>query len=299
MASLVLFVGLASCSGDGKPLTASAAKSALKKEAFFAKDSQVREFETGYQEVTEEYLNSLAQLQAAGVIEYTVETAIEKYEESRGNWWSGYSKVTLERTHYFADVKLTKEGEKLVVEEPTTMRADEKKDFEINKDYEEKIPEYMSAYDKTVGTAPESEEPEEEVVAAVEEEVEVVEDSYYADTVVAEAVEETPAPAPAKPKAKPAEKANPNADYEAKLDKVNTTTVNVLLGHFEIVKVKEVLCTEDMFKAGHGSCTLLFKFVDKTPFGFVFGAPQENFVMSEKVDFRLYQDLGWVTYKED
>lgn len=287
LAVVSVLLGLASCSGDGKPLSASSAKSALKKEAVFAKDSQVTSFEIGFQEVSEEYLQNLARLKAAGVIDYTAESVKETRYESYGSYWTGYYKRPYEVTHIFADVKLTPEGEKLVIENPTELREDQIKDFAANKDYEEKVPDYMSASDYSFSDAPAPVEPEEEVVEVEEVVEEVVEDSVDS---VEEAVEvETPQPKKPEPK----KEADPNAAYQAMLNRVNTTTVKVLVGRFEIVKVKEVLCTEDMFKDGRGSCTVLYKFVDKTPFGFVFNAPQENYIQSVKVNFIHYQDLGW------
>lgn len=205
--SMIVF--LSACSGDGKPLTASSAKSAIKKEATFAKDSQVKSFKVGFQEVSKDYRNSLAQLKKAGVISYTIESITETVYEIRGSYWSGYYRVPREITHYFANVSLTPEGQKFVIEEPTLLRADVKKDFEPNKDYEEKLPDYInkSAASKynvasdTIGG----------------DTIEVV------DTIVID---------------------EDNATYEAMLARVETNSVYVLLGRYEIVKVKEVLCTE-------------------------------------------------------
>lgn len=282
-----LMLGLAtSCSGDGKPLSASSAKSALKKEAIFAKDSQVKEFEIGFQEVNDEELQKLARLKAAGVITYSVEKAIEKRESRRGNYWYGYYTVTDEILHVFANVQLTEQGKKYVVEKPTKLRADIAKDMSPNENYEEVVPDYMNAGDNAFGTQPEVVKPKTEEVVAVEEETFV--DSVNNDSVVVEeAVEEVETPAPAAKK-------STTSEYEAMQARTgNTETVNVLLGRFEIVKVKEVLCTDKMFEEGNGSCTLLYKFVDKTPFGYVYGAPAENYIESTKINFIHYQDMGW------
>lgn len=283
---------MTACSGDA-PLSASSAKKALKKEALFAKDSQVRQFEVGFQEVTETHLQRLAQLRAAGVIEYTTEKAIETRKEREwGGFWTGYYTRTREITHIFADVKLTPAGEKLVVEEPTTLRADVLKDLKANKDYEEIVPDYMSATDNAFGgevvevvEATEEMEDDDEVVVVMAEEV--ADSVEVADS----AVVETPKPV--------VDNSNPNAMYESMLSRCSTESVYVLLGRFEVVKVKEVLCTEDMFKAGKGSCTVIFKFVDKTPFGYVYGAPDENYLMSNTASFIYYQDLGWTATLDD
>lgn len=289
LTTVTLLLGLSACSGEIKPLSASSAKSALKKEAIFAKDSQVTTFTTGFQEVTDEYLNKLAQLKEAGVVEYTVESATEKREYREGSYWRGYYTVTREINHTFADVKLTPKGQKLVVEEPRKLRADIAKDMALNKDYEEQVPDYMLTAAipspiEEVTAEPDVEEFVEEVVE------EVVADTVAADTAVIaeEIVEEAAAPEPV----------NENAAYEAMMARIETETVNVLLGHYEIVKVKEILCTDDMLKEGKASCTVLVKFVDKTPFGFVLGAPKEDYINSARIKFIYYQDMGW-TVDED
>lgn len=288
LVAVSVLLGLASCSGDGKPLSASSAKSALKKEAFFAKDSQVVTFKVGFQEISNEQLQNLARLKAAGVIDYSAESVTETKTETYGSYWSGYYNRSYEVTHIFADVKLTPEGEKLVVENPTEMRADQLNDFAPNKDYKEKVPDYMSASDYSFSEAPKEAPVEEDVVVEGVEEV-------VADSVDVAVEVETLQPKKSESK----KKADPNAAYQAMLDRVNTTEVKVLLGRYEIVKVKEVLCTEDMFKEGRGTCTVLYKFVDKTPFGYVFDAPQENYIQSVKVNMLHYQDLGWTLVSDN
>lgn len=286
----VVMLALPSCSGDGKPLSASSAKSALKKEAIFAKDSQVKTFETGFQEVSEEYLNSLAQLKAAGVIDFTVETATEIRQNRSYSYWSGYTYTPYEVTHYFADVQLSEAGKKFIIEEPTTVRSDLKDLLKANKDYEEKVPDFMNAsYSGISGRSATS--PDEGAIAVEAEEV-FVEDSAVVEAVVEEVAQ------PEQPK-KSASKNNPNEKFESMLAKVNTESVNVLLGRFELVKIKDVLCTEDMFKAGKGSCTVYVKFIDKTPFGFVLGAPSEGYLQATQIKFIHYQDTGWVVEDMD
>lgn len=288
LAAGAMLLGFSACSGEGSPLTASSAKSALKKEAIFAKDSQVRSFEIGFREVSESELDELAKLKAAGLVEFTVEQATETREYRDYSFWSGYYTYTKTIEHTFADVKLTPAGQKLVVEKPTSVRADVLKDFKANEDYEEVIPDYMSATYTATATAEDTTQIEVAEVAEAVEVEEVEADTCGAVEEIAEVIETPAEPA----KAEPA-KVNPNAAYEALVARVNPETVNVLVGRFEIVKVKEVLCTEDMFKAGKGSCTVLIKFVDKTPFGFVLGAPEENYIRSTSVNFIHYQDMGW------
>lgn len=86
---------------------------------------------------------------------------------------------------------------------------------------------------------------------------------------------------------------DPNAAYEAAMARVNREEHQVLLGRYKFIKVKEVLCSEEMAKNGVGKCRLLYTFEDKTPFGYVLGAPREGYVEDTEVSFVYYQDLGW------
>lgn len=286
-AGVILF-GMTACSGEGSPLSKSSAKSALKKEAVFAKDSQVASFALGFQEISESEFNGLVALKAAGVVDYTLESVVE-YRENRvwGGYWVGSYTETVEVTHVFANVSLTPEGQKYIVAEPTEYRKDLAEILKANKDYEEFEPDYMSvtdaAYQQLIAPKPaKAAEP-------------VVEEVVDADTaVVEEVVEQAPTHNPNQ-----ARKAdNKNAAYEAMVARVSTETVKVLLGRFEIEKVREVLCTEEMFKDGKGSCKVYYKFVDKTPFGYVLGAPKADYLMSATVKFIHYQDLGWVVAED-
>ena len=67
VACAAIICGMTSC-GDSEVLSASSAKKALKKEAFFAKDYATHNFNTGFYEVDETDLNRLAKLQAAGMV---------------------------------------------------------------------------------------------------------------------------------------------------------------------------------------------------------------------------------------
>lgn len=264
----------ASC-GDNAVLSEGAAKKALKKEAMFAKDSYVGSFQVGYYEASESQLNRLAQLKAAGMVQYTANTITETVTRSTYNYWSGRQYYTTTQEHVFVQVELTEEGEKYVVANPTTERADIAKDFASNKDYEENIPDYMFAQH---GSAP---------AAALVAEVEVAEavevDSIEA--VVEAVVEEEPEPAQANN--------NPNASYEAAKARVHVTDVNVLLGWLSLEKVKEVRCSKDMADQGEGTCVAIVTFKDKTPFGYVLGAPRQDYLESIKVSFVYYNDMGW------
>lgn len=278
LAAAALVVGVSSC-GDDAVLSKSAAKNALKKEAVFAKDYATKTFNTGYYEITENELENLEKLQAAGVITFNVETIIEKVQKRNYSYWSGYSYYTVDKEHLFATVELTEAGNKYIVENPTRQREDITKDFKDNDNYEEIVPEYLNAavdVCEEIVEAPVEETVEETVVAQA--------DSVAADS-VAEPVEAVPAPV---------EPANPNAAYEAACAKINKVEHNVLLGRFELIKVKEVFCTEEMANNGIGKCRVLYTFKDKTPFGYVYGAPKQGYIMDMEVSFIHYQDLGWI-----
>lgn len=270
---------LTSCS-DGEVLSASSAKKALKKEAMFNKDYAVGAFSTGFYEVSAETLNDLAKLKAAGMITFGVETVVEHVKETRGNWWNGFYTVDKEVTHTFATVDLTEEGAKLEVEEPVLMRADRIKDFAANKDYTENVPDYMEAvYSGEVPSTEETQQP--------------------ADTIETEIVEEVEGPMAEEAETTPAAKPDPNAAYNATLARVNSETHMMRLGQFEIAKVTEVFCPKNMAEEGRGTATLIYRFVDKTPFGYVLGAPQADKLNTAKADFVRYENLGWTVSNLD
>lgn len=281
LAAAALVLGVSSC-GDDAVLGKSAAKKAIKKEAVFAKDFATASFDTGYYEVDEDYILKLAQLQAAGVITYKIDNVVEKVQKRNYNYWSGYSYYTVDNEHMFATVEFTEEGRKLVVEKPTRTREDIAKDFKDNEDFEEAMPEYMNAPADNAEPAPEAVAVEEEAtVETAAPDSAVAEADSVATEVVEEVVEEVAAPA------------NPNAAYEAAVARVNREEHQVLLGRYKFIKVKEVLCSEEMAKNGVGKCRLLYTFEDKTPFGYVLGAPRQGYVEDTEVSFVYYQDLGW------
>lgn len=289
---LLLLAGTVSCGGND-PLSKSSAKKAVEKEAMFAKDSQVAQFETGFYEASPELMNKLAQLKAAGVITYSVETAIETTRESRwvSNYYYGgyYTYFDREVPHVFVNVSLTEEGKKFVVENPTVMRKDYAKLVKHNEDYKEEKPEYMNAVDNTfdnLSSDSKNDKKEEVAEEVVEENVEVVEE--VSDTILTEG----DAPVNKTDNSKP-EKVDKNAKYNSLLARVKSEKVNVLLGRFKVVKIMDVCCSEDMFKAGVGSCNVVYTFTDPTPFGYVLSDYKPDYYLVNECKFRLYQDTGW------
>lgn len=294
---LLLLIGTAGCGQDG-PLSKRSAKKALERSAMFAKDSQVTEFQTGFYEATVSDLDKLAQLKAAGMVTYTAEGVMEYTKDRKWvptySYFYGmryqnggyYSYTEKETPHVFVSVSLTEEGKKFVIEKPTVMRKDYAQLVKHNDDYKENLPEYMkvrdNTFEKLTGTAPERNDSIE-----VSEIVEV--DSIEADSVaVLEEVAQEE-----EPKKQATEPADKNAKFKELQARVKSETVNVLLGRFKVVKVIDVCCTEDMFKAGRGTCNVVFTFTDPTPFGYVLSDNKPDFYLIRNCSFRLYQDTGW------
>lgn len=267
-----------SCSDDG-PLTASAAKSALKDTELFAKNTYVTAFNTGYYEVSESVIEDLEKLQSAGVITYTTDKVTEYRSIRRGNYWYGYYYDEVEEPHTFAQVTLTEAGLKHEVDEPEWAPKYLAKYIKAMKDFEEVVPDYMDATPvEEVVVA------EEEVVEAPAEEAYVEEATDYVEEEETPAVEEVAKPAPV----------NKNQAYENAVAKVNTVTHYMLMGQVKLEKVVMVSCTEDMFKEGKGTCSFVYTVEDKTPFGFVYGHLREGGYEFGNATFKYYNDLGWV-----
>lgn len=269
---MAIAVTLGSCSNEN-PLTESSAKKALKKEAIFNKDNLARKFKLGYYDASEDELQTLAKLQAAGMITFTVDKVVEHISRRERSYWSSYV-VNKKVNHYFVNVAMTEEGKKHVIEERVTLRDDLAKDMKLNEGLEEAVPEYMNA---TYAIEEDSEE--------VVEDGEVIEENNTVAEADTSATETSAEQSP---------EADPNAAYNAARSRVNVEEVYVRLGRHKLLKIKEVKCTEDMYKAGKGSARAFIEFTDKTPFGYVFDCPANGFVTAVEVDFTLYQDMGWL-----
>lgn len=268
---------ITSCSGDGE-LSDGKAKKLIKKELMFDKNYATGSFDVGFYEASEAALTDLARLQAAGMITFKTTTVIEKRQKSNYSWY-GRSYYTVDVEHVFAEVALTEEGQKLVVETPARKTDEISKLLAANDDYEAFVPDYMSVVYSGGG------EPiMETVVEEVAEVEEAVADSVEADTVVVEEVAPAPAPAPS----------DPNAAYNAALARVNTTTVQVLLGNYKFIKAYNVLCTKDMMEKGMATCKFIYTFENETPFGYVLGAPKQGYNYVGNATFVNYSDRGWV-----
>lgn len=281
-AAAIAAIGISSC--DNSVLSTSSAKKALKKEAIFAKDYATTIFRTGYYEVATTELTALNQLVAAGMITLSSDTIIEKAEKRSYDYWTGYRYYTFDVEHVFANVTLTDKGMAFIIEEPTTMRKDIFNDLKPNNNYVEDVPDYMNLDEQ-------SERVEDIDIEAIET-TESINDSL---TVVADTITIANNASSNQPTQK--EAVNPNAEYYQAINKVSIEEHNMLLGRYSLEKVKEIRCSEEMAKNGIGECKAIITFCDKTPFGYILGAPKEGYLQTISASFVYYQDLGWTVTK--
>lgn len=274
-------IGISCC--DDSVLSTSSAKKALKKEAIFAKDYATALFKTGYYEVDATELTALNQLVAAGMITLSTDTIVEKAEKRSYDYWTGYRYYTIDVEHIFVNVVLSDKGKALIIEEPTTMRKDIINDLKPNNNYVEYVPDYMNLDEQ-------SENVEEVVIEAIDtndsinDTLTVVEDATVANNTSSN-------------QATQKDVVNPNAEYNQAINKVSFEEHNMLLGRYSLEKVKEIRCSEEMAKNGIGECKAIITFCDKTPFGYILGAPNEGYLQTISASFVYYQDLGWTVTK--
>ena len=293
---LAVIVGLSSC--DNSVLTASGAEDAIKKDIFWENPIETNDFKIGYFEIDTDNLLKYQQLKAAGMITFSIEKVIEKRQRSSYNWWTGTTYYTVNKNHYFIDVQLTEEGKKYVIDEeknPKKGREDIIEDLNLDDpklQEEEVVPDYMTNYEAV------KIDNEEVAEGATEPEPEPLVTDASTDSAI-EVTDSTSAPAEQPKQEKKAEKKK--SDYEKALDKVNEIYVTVKLGKIEIVKCKEVYCPEEYVKLGKAECSVVYEFTEKTPFGYVLGAPRDGvrFQSPEKIHFTRYEDLGWVVVEND
>lgn len=276
--SVAAMTALLSC-GDNTILTASLAEDACKKDLYWENNpKQVAQFTVGYYEVSNDEFEKLQQLQAAGVITFTAEKAVEA--KTRYSWRGYYTEYI---DHYFANVALTEKGnEYLFTDEVKSGRADIAKDLRTDEAAEDDVPEYMTNYPELKITTL---QPDPKKAEQIDEGEAVAEEAYGGDLVEEDEFQPDPASAD-KPK-------EPSA-YEKAVAKVSSEVVSVVVGELEIVKAKEVFCPEEYWKVGKGECNIIIEFTGKTPFGYVLGAPVNGSRQSQKIELKRYEDLGWV-----
>lgn len=278
--ALMITTAITSCDSD--TLNPRLAKNALEKEAMFADSSCVKSFTTGFYEVNPAQLRQLQQLQKAGMIDVTFKSVVEKKKVSNYSYWSGYTTASQDVEHTFATVSLTDAASRYVVSHVVSHREDQEKDLKLRGGVaEEPTPDYiLSNNDLAIGA--DIEDVVKETAAAEEEVVESADTAASAVAAKSDVVEKKEPSSPAD-----------GGEYEAMLAKVDTKAYDMLLGKFELVKVKEVFCPENMKENGVGSCSYIYRFVDKTPFGHVFKAPESGKLMTGKASFCRYIDMGW------
>ncbi len=258
---------LASC--DSEQLSARQAKKAIQKSPAFRDSTCTGTFSTGYYEVGEAERTGLRQLEKAKMITCKFDTIIEKKKHTHYNWYGPNTYSYTDVEHIYATVDFTEEGREYVVTNVPTVRKDEEKDMKLlEKEEEEVLPDFMD-----LSVPEEAEEAEEAAV----------------DTVAADSVVEAETVEPVVEEEKEAKSA-----YELAREKENKTTHSVLLGEWNVVKVKEVFCPEELRKQGKGSCVVICEFSDKTPFGWVEDYMKEGERIKANVDLRYYDDMGWL-----
>lgn len=82
--------------------------------------------------------------------------------------------------------------------------------------------------------------------------------------------------------------------YELAMSRVNRTAHNMLTGKWNLVKVKEVFCPEEYAKNGKATCKFIIEFTEKTPFGYVLGAPKQHERTLANATLTHYTDMGWL-----
>lgn len=271
--AIMITTAVTSCGSD--TLNPRQAKSALEKEAMFSDSSCVKSFNTGFYEVNPTQLTQLKQLRDAGMIDLTTSTVVEKKKVSSYSYWSGYTSAMQDVEHTFANVSLTDAAKKYAVSHVARYRDDIEKDLKLREGITPApTPDYiLSNNDLNTGA---------DIEEIVTETAEAEEEVAAADTIAAD-VEQPAVKEPATV-----------SSYDAALSKVSIETHEMLLGKFELVKVTEVFCPENMKENGVGSCSYIYRFVDKTPFGHVFDAPEEGTLNQGKATFRRYVDMGWL-----
>lgn len=291
MAALLAVAALSSC--DNSILTAGLAEDAVEKDVFWDDPKVTKDISIGYFEINKDDLLPYQQMKAAGLITFTIDKVVEKKTHYNYDYWYGRSSYTTNENHYFINVQLTEEGKKYVVETEDGKirkgRKDRIKDMRLEDkelQEEEALPEYMTKY---------------EAVKLGEEELAAAPTTNNADVAAGDttAVDSAVVEDIAAEEMQPDKPKSSQSAYEAALAKVNVESVTVVIGEYKIVKCKKVYCPEEWVKLGKGTCDMVFEFKNKTPFGYILGAPKEKSRHVISYTLTRYEDLGWVVNEED
>lgn len=265
--SVLLVLGMSACSSGGNTaLTKSAAENALEESSFFAKDSKLMPFQTGYYEVTLDQLSHLAKLQAAKMITLRVD---ELTELKRRNWYGNLESVD----HYFAAVELTDEGKKFEKEPFVYKPSYLKKYLAANEEYAPTLPEYLSATYVPKGTKKDGNTGATDANGS---------GSHKSNTHQSRQTSE-----------QDEQVAAVNEEYNKAKARINTVDHLMLLCQFKLEKVYEVKSNLNPDKADTGTCKLIYQFEDLTPFAYVYYTVTDTQYRIASASFSRYEDLGW------
>ncbi len=283
-AAVVLVCGMCmtSCCSEPAPLTADDVENEVEK--FYGPEYEhfnVATIKTGYYEAEAYEIETLAKLQAAGVLTYKAENIIE----TRHGW---YSKNKYD--HYFVEVTLTEEGQKYVVSDEEYAEWEEESKY-VDSDFEdEEVAEEVSE-DSVVAQVLTAladipvidDDPE----VAAQAKAQPANDNTYeeeAPEVVSDSSSDTPAVAP-------------QSAYEKAMANVNVVEVRVKTYKMDLYKVRYVKCTQNMFEDGVGSAVIIFEVTDCTPFGEILSNKKEGKKSDKDRKFELFEE-GWRLSRE-
>ena len=267
-ACALLFGGmtLASCGGSDE-FTASSAEDALEDFNLLFNENAgpgTNTFNVGYYEVTPGEGNTLRQLVKAGVITCKFDVVVEEVTKYRYVGWNRET-YTENKHHIFANVQLTKEGEKYVA------KTDLKN--EVRDDYKKVVVKIQEAMSKEVKAPEYTTLPDTIFYSEESKATEKSDDnSNFNDN---------------------NEVAGKSA-YQIALSKVASTPVKVRGYKLKLKNVFDVYATEDMMKNNKGECKFTAQMTDFTPFAWVQKKNLKEEIILLKASFKKYQDKGWV-----
>lgn len=288
LVAIVATLCLMSCSESSDSLSASTAKSLVKKELQRLEKLQGTEaIPVGYFECNDNGQRyKYRQLAANELITYKCEKVIKKERvrktrkvTHRGYWGIPFVEkqqyyVDEEVTTYFVTIALTEKGEKLVYEAPEVKPSDDEKDMKLDMEVDEsQFPESKVSMDEFAAPKPST--------------TPAVENNEALDTAVVDStavIEEQP-----QPKTSSKNKKEKSAYEEAK-DKEKFDIVLLKAYKLDIVKARNILKTGDY----SAEAEIIIEYDDVTPVGRIFSKVNEGGRFKiDDVKYIYYQDKGW------
>lgn len=89
------------------------------------------------------------------------------------------------------------------------------------------------------------------------------------------------------------EDGNEKSDFQRAKERENAETVHVSTHKNKLIKVRDILCTEDMLKKGEATCNYIYEYDKVTPFGYFIKGFVEGTRKSGRASFTKYVDSGW------